>query len=124
MGTSTVNVVEFNPIDYLLLSGSDDCTCSLLDIRGNQVLQRFRNQDCAINCASYLPRNKGAFVCGSQTGRLSCWMLGDDNESVSLQQEYNSSISSLAWHPLGLMLASGTRNTGVKLWMRDTSSSS
>ena len=48
------------------------------------------------------------FVSGGAEGGIFFWQIGEENELASIQPAHSGIIWTLAWHPIGHILASGS----------------
>jgi polyadenylation factor subunit 2 len=112
-----VKAVRFNKNGNWLLSASEDQTCRLFDIRVNKELQNFKGHSQGVNCVEWHPVQEDVFASGGDDGKLIHWIVGSHGAQSEIKQNTTNDITSISWHPIGYILASGSGNT-VKLWVR------
>ena len=54
---------------------------------------------------------------GDMDGNLSFWMTDSPLAQVTVEQAHSKQIRALAWHPVGHMLASGSRDQSTRFWV-------
>jgi WD40 repeat protein len=68
----SVNSVAFSPDGKLIVSGSDDNTVRLWDIKGNRVAQPFQGHEDSVNSVAFSPDGK-LIVSGSGDKTVRLW---------------------------------------------------
>ena len=63
-----------------------------------------------LSAIGWHPVHEGLFASGSADGALMFWMVGCDHEVGGMEQAHEGMVWSLAWHPLGHILASGSND--------------
>ncbi|CAB1321466.1 unnamed protein product [Coregonus sp. 'balchen'] len=125
-----VKCVDWHPTKGLVVSGSKDSQqpikfwdpksgqtsrdhlCKLFDIRNlKEELQVFRGHK--------KEATGGLFASGGSDGSLLFWNVGVEKEVGGMEMAHEGMIWSLAWHPLGHILCSGSNDHTSKFWTRN-----
>jgi len=115
--TSRVTVVEFNNNGHWLLSGSADRTCRLFDIRNYKQVQIFRGHSLGVNHLTWHPSHEDLFTSCADDGSFVCWLVGYTIPQAHHTSQNYDSLTTI-WHPDGKLLATGSRHSCMKLWVR------
>ncbi|XP_064459327.1 pre-mRNA 3' end processing protein WDR33-like [Ornithodoros turicata] len=117
---STVMEVKWNRNGNWLLTASRDHLLKLFDIRKmNQELQTFRGHKKEACSLAWHPVHESLFASGGSDGSVMFWMAGADKEVGAMENAHDSCVWSLAWHPLGHILCSGSNDHTSKFWTRN-----
>ncbi|XP_077511591.1 WD repeat domain 33 isoform X2 [Amblyomma americanum] len=117
---STVMEVKWNRNGNWLLTASRDHLLKLFDIRKmNQEMQTFRGHKKEACSLAWHPIHECLFASGGSDGAIMFWMAGADKEVGSMENAHDSCVWSLAWHPLGHILCSGSNDHTSKFWTRN-----
>lgn len=116
--TSWVNSLEFNINGNWLLSAGKDQSSRVFDIRTNKEIQRFIGHDLCVNCATWHPTHEDMFVSGSKDGSVLSWLIGYHEPLIKRLQKHETNITTLAWHPIGNILTTGSYNSYLYFWVR------
>lgn len=65
------------------------------------------------------PHHEGLFCSGGSDGAILFWHVGADKEVGAIEQAHDSIVWTLAWHPLGHILCSGSNDHTSKFWTRN-----
>nr|XP_039250816.1 pre-mRNA 3' end processing protein WDR33-like [Styela clava] len=115
----TVMDVKWNQNGNWLLSASRDHLIKLFDIRNlKQEMQVFRGHKKEAFSVSWHPIHEDLFASGGSEGSIIFWQVGEEKEAGCLEGAHESLIWSLAWHPLGHVLVSGSNDHSTKFWAR------
>ncbi|KAI8806280.1 hypothetical protein BJ742DRAFT_817224 [Cladochytrium replicatum] len=123
-----VNRICFHPTEPLILSGSQDGTIKLWDLRGKRIIrqtiespQKDIVRDVQFNP---VPGNPVAFAAGFDSGVIQTWEMRNSPTAQVLRKwkSANRFILSVDWHPDGRYVASGGGGNAVEIW--DTNSES
>ena len=60
--------------------------------------------------------HEGIFASGGSDGAIMFWHVGEDKESGVIENAHESIVWSLAWHPIGHILCSGSNDHTAKFW--------
>lgn len=117
---STVMEVKWNRNGNWLLTASRDHLLKLFDIRKmNQEMQTFRGHKKEACSLAWHPIHECLFASGGSDGAIMFWMVGADKEVGAMENAHDSCVWSLAWHPLGHILCSGSNDHTSKFWTRN-----
>ncbi|KAB5535894.1 hypothetical protein PHYPO_G00123180 [Pangasianodon hypophthalmus] len=117
---NTVMEVKWNLNGNWLLTASRDHLCKLFDIRNlKEELQVFRGHKKEATAVAWHPIHEGLFASGGSDGSLLFWNAGVEKEVGGMEMAHEGMIWSLAWHPLGHILCSGSNDHTSKFWTRN-----
>ncbi|KAE8752266.1 hypothetical protein FOCC_FOCC001059 [Frankliniella occidentalis] len=117
---STVMDVKWNSNGNWLVTASRDHLLKLFDIRNlGQELQTFRGHKKESSSVAWHPYHEGLFASGGSDGAILFWHVGADKEVGAIEQAHDSIVWTLAWHPLGHILCSGSNDHTSKFWTRN-----
>ncbi|XP_066508060.1 pre-mRNA 3' end processing protein WDR33-like isoform X2 [Hoplias malabaricus] len=117
---NTVMEVKWNLNGNWLLTASRDHLCKLFDIRNlKEELQVFRGHKKEATAVAWHPVHEGLFASGGSDGSLLFWHTGVEKEVGGMEMAHEGMIWSLAWHPLGHILCSGSNDHTSKFWTRN-----
>ncbi|XP_056328678.1 pre-mRNA 3' end processing protein WDR33 isoform X1 [Danio aesculapii] len=117
---NTVMEVKWNLNGNWLLTASRDHLCKLFDIRNlKEELQVFRGHKKEATAVAWHPVHEGMFASGGSDGSLLFWHAGVEKEVGGMEMAHEGMIWSLAWHPLGHILCSGSNDHTSKFWTRN-----
>ncbi|XP_028297123.1 pre-mRNA 3' end processing protein WDR33 isoform X3 [Gouania willdenowi] len=117
---NTVMEVKWNLNGNWLLTASRDHLCKLFDIRNlKEELQVFRGHKKEATAVAWHPIHEGLFASGGSDGSLLFWHTGVEKEVGGMEMAHEGMIWSLAWHPLGHILCSGSNDHTSKFWTRN-----
>ncbi|XP_035489860.2 pre-mRNA 3' end processing protein WDR33 [Scophthalmus maximus] len=117
---NTVMEVKWNLNGNWLLTASRDHLCKLFDIRNlKEELQVFRGHKKEATAVAWHPVHEGLFASGGSDGSLLFWNTGVEKEVGGMEMAHEGMIWSLAWHPLGHILCSGSNDHTSKFWTRN-----
>ncbi|XP_048103122.1 pre-mRNA 3' end processing protein WDR33 isoform X2 [Alosa alosa] len=117
---NTVMEVKWNQNGNWLLTASRDHLCKLFDIRNlKEELQVFRGHKKEATAVAWHPVHEGMFASGGSDGSLLFWNAGVEKEVGGMEMAHEGMIWSLAWHPLGHILCSGSNDHTSKFWTRN-----
>lgn len=112
--------VKWNRNGNWLLTASRDHLLKLFDIRKmNQEMQTFRGHKKEACSLAWHPIHETLFASGGSDGAVMFWMVGADKEVGAMENAHDSCVWSLAWHPLGHILCSGSNDHTSKFWTRN-----
>lgn len=116
----TVMEVQWNNNGKYLLTASRDHQIKVFDIRNlKSELQTFKGHPKEVACIAWHPTHESMFVSGGAEGGIFFWQVGEENELASIQPAHSGIIWTLAWHPIGHLLASGSYDNTARFWTRN-----
>jgi WD domain, G-beta repeat len=119
-----VHRVAFNPFQgHLLLSGSQDGTVRLWDLRDTQTealtcrsRSRFTGQSEAIRDVRWSPRDGFEFALGTDSGVIQRWDYRNNKSPKLRINAHEKTCTTIDWHPDGKHLLSAGLDKMVKVW--------
>ena len=92
----------------------------LFDIRNTkEEVQTFRGHKKEASAVAWHPIHEGVFSSGGSDGAIMFWSVGSDKETGAIETAHESIVWSLAWHPIGHILCSGSNDHTCKYWTRN-----
>ncbi|XP_053693919.1 uncharacterized protein LOC128741846 [Sabethes cyaneus] len=117
---STVMDLKWNDNGNWLVTASRDHLLKLFDLRNLSVeAQIFRGHKKEASAVSWHPVHEGLFASGGSDGSILFWNVGTDKEVGGIDNAHESIVWTLAWHPLGHILCSGSNDHTIKFWTRN-----
>ncbi|XP_030375897.1 pre-mRNA 3' end processing protein WDR33 [Scaptodrosophila lebanonensis] len=117
---STVMDLKWNDNGNWLVTASRDHLLKLFDIRNlREEVQVFRGHKKEASSVSWHPIHEGLFCSGGSDGSILFWNVGTDKEIGGVETAHDSIVWTLAWHPLGHILCSGSNDHTIKFWTRN-----
>ncbi|XP_067006316.1 pre-mRNA 3' end processing protein WDR33 [Anabrus simplex] len=117
---STVMDIKWNANGNWLVTASRDHLLKLFDLRNlSQEVQTFRGHKKEASSVAWHPYHEGLFCSGGSDGAILFWHVGADKEVGGIEQAHDSIVWTLAWHPLGHILCSGSNDHTSKFWTRN-----
>ncbi|KAI4465313.1 wd40 repeat protein [Holotrichia oblita] len=117
---STVMDLKWNENGNWLITASRDHLLKLFDLRNlSQEVQTFRGHKKEASSVAWHPHHEGLFCSGGSDGSIMFWHVGADKEVGAIEQAHDSIVWTLAWHPLGHILCSGSNDHTSKFWTRN-----
>lgn len=117
---STVMDLKWNENGNWLITASRDHLLKLFDIRKmGTELQIFRGHKKEASSVAWHPTHEGLFCSGGSDGAILFWNVGTDKEVGCIEDAHESIVWTLAWHPLGHILCSGSNDHTSKFWTRN-----
>jgi polyadenylation factor subunit 2 len=116
---NTVMRLRCNQNGNWLLTGSRDQLLKLFDLRTMKVMRTFRGHQREVTSLAWHPFNEDLFASGSMDGTLMFWLADSSEPYGSVPTAHESALWSVAWHPLGHLLATGSNDHTTKFWSRD-----
>jgi WD40 repeat protein len=109
-----VNKVVFSPDGRQALTGSDDMTLRLWDIRDGREIRVFEGHSGAIKCVDFSPDGLSA-LSGAEDMTLRLWDLKNGSE-VKRLEGHEDEVSHVAFSSDGLFALSGSYDRTFRLW--------
>lgn len=117
---STVMDIKWNNNGNWVVTASRDHLLKLFDIRNlSSEIQTFRGHKKESSSVAWHPYHEGLFCSGGSDGAILFWHVGADKEVGAIEQAHDSIVWTLAWHPLGHILCSGSNDHSSKFWTRN-----
>ncbi|XP_014293337.1 pre-mRNA 3' end processing protein WDR33 isoform X1 [Halyomorpha halys] len=117
---STVMDVKWNNNGNWFVTASRDHLLKLFDIRNvNTEVQVFRGHKKEASSVAWHPIHEGLFCSGGSDGAILFWHVGAEKEVGAIEQAHDSIVWTLAWHPMGHILCSGSNDHTSKFWTRN-----
>ena len=92
----------------------------MFDIRNTkEEVQIFRGHKREASAVAWHPIHEGVFSSGGSDGSIMFWSVGSDKETGAIEMAHESIVWSLAWHPIGHILCSGSNDHTCKYWTRN-----
>ena len=118
--------LDFHPSKQILISGSGDETVKIWDLRSFEIIRTISVHGVVsslmispdgenIACGYQLAFQRVACIWELATGKLITYFKNDDNRDYPLINHCDC-VYSVAFSPNGKQLATGSRDTTVKLW--------
>ncbi|MCJ1248837.1 SEA (Seh1-associated) complex subunit [Trapelia coarctata] len=124
--TRQVHKICFNPHQgALLLSGSQDATIRMWDIRvlaGDRSVMtcrshnKFSGNNEGIRDVRWSPTDGVEFAAGTDNGVIQRWDIRKENAPLIKINAHDKTCHSIDWHPSGKYLASAGADKNVKVW--------
>ena len=112
--SSGVNAVAFSPDGKLALSGSDDKTLKLWEIKSGREIRSFTGHSDSVWTVAFSPDGKLA-LSGSLDKTLKLWEVSSGHEIRSFTG-HSSDVNAVAFSPDGKLALSGSDDKTLKLW--------
>ncbi|KAL8868859.1 MAG: hypothetical protein Q9174_004707 [Haloplaca sp. 1 TL-2023] len=121
-----VHRIAFNPYQgALLLSGSQDATIRLWDLRALareesamacQSMHRYPGNNEGVRDLQWSPTEGVEFAAGTDNGVIQRWDLQKPNAPLLKVNAHEKTCYAIDWHPDGKHLASGGADKNVRVW--------
>jgi WD repeat-containing protein 24 len=119
-----VHRVTFNPhSSYYLLSGSQDGTVRLWDIRETQhqagqlqSKRKYSGQTDGVRDVKWSPTDGVDFAFGTDSGWIQCWDIRKMNAAKVKIPAHALACNMIDWHPDGKHVISGSTDKSVRVW--------
>ncbi|XP_023244800.1 GATOR complex protein WDR24-like [Centruroides sculpturatus] len=114
----TVNKVCFHPTEpYILISGSQDGTMKLFDLRKKDVASTFYSQSESVRDVQFTPHHYFFFAAVQENGNVQIWDLRRSDRYDRQFTAHNGPIFTCDWHPEEKKwLATAGRDKSIKVW--------
>ncbi|PIA17239.1 WD40 repeat-like protein, partial [Coemansia reversa NRRL 1564] len=124
---NSITSLEWNQNGRWLLSGGRDHCMKLFDVRNlKEEIMTFATPR-EIHTIAWHPVHETMFASGGSLcdskdaineGTIQFWMADDPKQKACIEGAHSSQIWSLAWHPMGHILASGSNDKATRFWCR------
>lgn len=101
-----------------LLTASRDQTAKVWDLRTMREVATFTGHGRDVTSVAWHPFHEGLFASGGFDGSLLFWLVGQDGPQAEVRGGHEAAVWSLAWHPCGHLLCSGSNDNTTKFWSR------
>ena len=114
----TVNKVNFHPTEpSLLLSGSQDGTMKLFDLRKEEGQVTFPSNTESVRDVQFNPHGYWQFSAVSETGKVQLWDIRRPDRCERQWPAHNNHVFACDWHPeIRNQLATAGRDKTIKVW--------
>ncbi|CAF0918055.1 unnamed protein product [Rotaria sp. Silwood1] len=113
------NCLAFHPVnEYAVLTGSDDTTIALWDMRNlSKEVRRFEqhHRDGVLEVA-WSPLAPSVFASSSADQHVFVWDLKSNDEVIFDHKGHDSRIPDISWHPTRPMIASVAEDSSFQIW--------
>ena len=117
---NSINRLRFNQNGNWIISGSKDHTVKVSDIRMMKELQIFKGHDSEVNTLAWHPIHEEIFCSAGADQTIIYWKVGQE-KSYAIKNVHDREIFDLCFNTAGTLLASGSNDSNLKFWIRDTS---
>ena len=114
-----VNKINFHPIEpWWLISGSQDGTMKLFDMRVEKSGQTFHSMTESVRDVQFNPHSYHQFCAVSENGKVQLWDTRRPGDRCEKQwPAHNNHVFACDWHPeLRNVLATAGRDKTIKVW--------
>ncbi|KAJ1954778.1 WD repeat-containing protein 33 [Linderina pennispora] len=115
---NTVSSLQWNRNGNWLLTGGRDQNIKMFDLRAMKEVQAFRGPQKEVSSVAWHPIHETMFASGGSDGGIHFWFTGEKGHQGEITGAHESYIWSLAWHPMGHILASGSNDHTTRFWSR------
>ncbi|PAA69418.1 hypothetical protein BOX15_Mlig018914g1 [Macrostomum lignano] len=117
---NTCTDVQWNRNGNWFLTASRDNLIKLFDVRNlRQDLQTFRGHKKDVMRVAWHPEYESLFASGGADGAMMFWNVGTRTDVGCVEDAHENMIWSLAWHPLGHIIVTGSNDFSTKFWSRN-----
>ncbi|XP_037030529.1 katanin p80 WD40 repeat-containing subunit B1 [Bradysia coprophila] len=111
----SVRTLDFHPYGEYVVSGSNDTTVRLWDVRkDNQCIYKYRGHIANINSVKFSP--DGSWIASAGTeGSVIIWDIRTQQRIIEFQ-EHASPVTCIQFHPFEFLLAAGRNDGSVDLY--------
>ena len=115
---SQVTCARWNSNGSWLLTASRDQTCKVFDLRMLREFRTFSGHSRDVTAVAWHPFHEELFASGGFDGSILYWTADHEAPQAEVRTAHDSAVWSLAWHPMGHVLASGSNDNCCKFWVR------
>jgi len=113
-----VTRVKWSSEGNRLISGGRDNTIALMDIRTMKKRRQFKGHTREVTALCWHPEFEDVFCSGGFDGSLIYWDLWSEKPLETITQAHDATIWSIAWHPFGHLVATGSHDCCCRFWSR------
>ena len=113
-----VTCAKWNANGNWLLTASKDQTCKVFDLRMLREFATFHGHNRDVTSVDWHPFHEELFVSGGFDGSILFWLVGQEGPQAEIRNGHEAAVWSLAWHPMGHVLCSGSNDNTTKFWSR------
>jgi len=113
----TLTAVDISPTGNFVISGSEEATLQVWDLRAQQVVRNLDSHTDSVTSVAFSPNGR-TFVSGSTDKTIKIWNLAMVRLKLTIYTDYE--IHSLAVSPHGQTFASGNEAGKVEIWNLNT----
>ena len=117
---NTINRIRFNQNGNWIITGSKDHTVKITDIRMMKELQLCKGHDSEVNTLRWHPEHEDIFCSAGADQKIIYWKVGQEKNYI-INNAHSKEIFDLCFNKNGTLLASGSNDFHLNLWMRDNS---
>ncbi|KAG8724599.1 hypothetical protein FRC09_016742 [Ceratobasidium sp. 395] len=111
-----VSALAYSPDGAYIVSGSDDCTLRIWDVRtGGVVGQPLEGHTASISSVSFSP-NGARIVSGSRDKTIRIWDVSTCTMLGAPLKGHASTVKSVSYSPDGAYIASGSWDMTIRIW--------
>ncbi|KAJ1916773.1 WD repeat-containing protein 33 [Mycoemilia scoparia] len=125
---NTVQHLQWNRNGNWIISGGRDQSIRVYDIRKLAPMHAFRTVHSEVSSLAWHPVYENMFASGcskdttkdreASDAAIQFWIIGEKEDVATISGAHSSYIWSLAWHPMGHVLASGSNDHSTRFWAR------
>lgn len=116
---NTVTKVRWNKNGMWFVTASRDQVLKMWDIRTLKWFKSYKGHKREVTCVEWHPSEEQVFCSGSFDGSILYWMVESPDPQAEICGAHDHSVWSLAWHPLGHLLASCSNDKTTRFWARN-----
>ncbi|CAF1138462.1 unnamed protein product [Adineta steineri] len=117
--TADCNCLAFHPVnEYAILTGSDDATIALWDMRNlSKEIRRYEqaHRDGVLQVA-WSPISPSIFASSSADQHVFVWDLNSNDGVIFDHKGHDSRIPDISWHPTRPIIASVAEDSSFQIW--------
>jgi polyadenylation factor subunit 2 len=117
----TVQAIQWSKDGNLVATASRDQMIKLYDIRAMAEFATLKGHPNDVCSLDWHPDHSDLLVSGGSEGSVLYWSLNSADPGTpvhSMPTAHDSNVWSVAWHPLGHILASGSNDHTTRFWER------
>lgn len=117
---NAVTCSQWNKNGNWLVTGSKDQTLKVWDLRMLKEIGTYRGHGKDVTEVVWHPVHEALFTSGAFDGSINYWLVGGgETPHAEIKGGHEAAILSLAWHPSGHVLVSGSMDNTTKFWCRN-----
>jgi len=113
-----VTRVKWSSEGNWLVSAGRDTTIALMETRMMKVHRYFKGHTKEVTSLCWHPEFEDVFCSGGFDGTLIYWDLWSDKPLEAIAHAHDATIWSVAWHPMGHLVVSGSHDNCCRFWSR------